>query len=144
MEHISEPSEAVGEVVFGQPEKRAGATELDGSVLDRRKENEWLQDTEPYHGARPRTTEVDRPVDDVLDATLGGHSATRCPMLDVTFPFILPGWKAEKTSTGYLMISPKMAMDRRRAENEDWFEGRGSPLGLVKILTPRPRGGGDN
>ena len=48
-----------------------------------------------------------------------GHSATRCPTLDVTFPFILPGWKAEKTSTGYLMISPKMATDRRRAENED-------------------------
>ena len=42
-----------------------------------------------------------------------GHSATRCPTLDVTFPFILPGWKAEKSSTGYLMISPKMA------ENED-------------------------
>ena len=48
-----------------------------------------------------------------------GHSATRCPTLDVTFPFILPGWKAKKTSTGYLMISPKMATDRRRAENED-------------------------
>ena len=32
---------------------------------------------------------------------------------------ITPGWKAEKTPTGYLMISPKMAMDRRRAENED-------------------------
>ena len=43
----------------------------------------------------------------------------RLPTLDVTFPFILPGWKAEKTSTGYLMISPKMATDRRRAENED-------------------------
>ena len=27
-----------------------------------------------------------------------GHSATRCQTLDVTFPFILPGWKAEKTS----------------------------------------------
>ena len=48
-----------------------------------------------------------------------GHSATRCPTLDVSFPFILPGWKAEKTSTGYLMISPKMTTDRRRAENED-------------------------
>ena len=30
------------------------------------------QYTEPYHGARPRTTEVDRPVDDVLGAALGG------------------------------------------------------------------------
>ena len=48
-----------------------------------------------------------------------GHSATRCPTLDVTFPFILPGWKAEKTSTDYLMILPKMATDRRRAENAD-------------------------
>ena len=48
-----------------------------------------------------------------------GHSATRCPTLDVTFPFILPGWRAEKTSTGYLMISPKMVTDRRRAENAD-------------------------
>ena len=48
-----------------------------------------------------------------------GHSATRCPTLDVSFPFILPGWKAEKTPTGFLMISPKRAMDRRRAENED-------------------------
>ena len=48
-----------------------------------------------------------------------GHSATRCLTLDASFPFILPGWKAEKTPTGFMMISPKMAMDRRRAENDD-------------------------
>ena len=71
-----------------------------------------------------------------------GHSATCCPMLDVTFPFILPGWKAEKTLSGYLMISPKMATDRRRAENEDWSGGRGSPLRSVKMLDPTTRGGG--
>ena len=74
MEHISKPSEDVGEVVFGQPEEKAGATEPDGSVLNRRKEEEWLEDTEPYHGARPRTTKVDRPVDDVFGATLGEQS----------------------------------------------------------------------
>ena len=62
----------MGEVVFGQPEERAGATEPDGSVLDRRKEDEWLEDTEPYHWARPWMTEVDRPVDVGLGATLGG------------------------------------------------------------------------
>ena len=66
------PSEDVGEVVFGQPEEKAGTKEPDGSVLNRRKEEEWLEDTEPYHGARPRTTEVDRPVDEVLGATLCG------------------------------------------------------------------------
>ena len=65
-----------------------------------------------------------------------GHSANRCPTLDVTFPFILPGWKAEKTPTGYLMISPKMAMDRRRAEQEESSGGRGSPLGSVIRTDP--------
>ena len=69
----------------------------------------------------PRFRQVRRNWSNVKCFSCGktGHSATRCPTLDVTFPFILPGWKAEKTSTGYLMISPKMAMDRRRAENED-------------------------
>ena len=46
----------MSEGVFVQPEEEAGA----------------LEDTEPYHGARPRTTEVDRPVDEVLGSTLGG------------------------------------------------------------------------
>ena len=31
-----------------------------------------------------------------------GHSATCCPTLDITFPFILPGWKAEKSLSGYM------------------------------------------
>ena len=62
----------MSKVVFGQLEEKAGATEPDGSVLDRRKEEEWLEYTEPYHGTRPRATEVDRPVDEVLGATLGG------------------------------------------------------------------------
>ena len=47
-----------------------------------------------------------------------GHSAVRCPKLDITFPFMLPGWKAEKTSDGFMMISPRRAMLRRQAENE--------------------------
>ena len=46
-----------------------------------------------------------------------GHSVTRCPTLDITFPFLLPGWRAEKTSIGYMMISPRRAMDRRQSEN---------------------------
>ena len=72
-------------------------------------------------GLGPRFRQVRRNWADVKCFSCGktGHSANRCPTLDVTFPFILPGWKSEKTPTGYLMISPKMAMDRRRAENED-------------------------
>ena len=32
----------------------------------------WLEATEPYRGARPRTTEFDRPFDEGLGATSGG------------------------------------------------------------------------
>ena len=70
MEHLSKPSEDVSEYIFSQPEERAGATGPYGPVLDRRKEDGWLD--EPYQGARPRTTEVDRSVHDVLSATISG------------------------------------------------------------------------
>ena len=89
MEHIVKSSEDVGEVVFGQPEKKAGATGPDGSVLNRRKEDEWLEDTEPYQGARPRTIEVDRPVDDVLGATLSGTEQD-CNFRDTSVPKLPP------------------------------------------------------
>ena len=89
MEHISKTSGDVIEVVFGQPEEKAGATEPDGSVLNRRKEEEWLEDTEPYHGARPRTTEVDRPVDEVLGATLGGKEEN-VNLRDILIPRLPP------------------------------------------------------
>ena len=44
-----------------------------------------------------------------------GHGATRYPVLDVSFPFLLPGWKAEKVGSGYVMISPCGVAERRRA-----------------------------
>ena len=89
MEHILKSSEDVGEVVFGQPEEKADATGPDGSVLNRRREDDWLEDTEPYHGARPRTIEVDRPVDDVLGATLSGTEQDR-NFRDTTVPKLPP------------------------------------------------------
>ena len=60
------------EVVFDQPEESAGAMEPEGSVPNRRREEAWLEATEPYRGARPRTMEFDRPVDGGLGAALGG------------------------------------------------------------------------
>ena len=42
-----------------------------------------------------------------------GHSATLHDM----FPFMLPGWKQEKTPGGYVMISPRAAAEHLRAEN---------------------------
>ena len=73
----------------------------------------------PNQQFRPRPVRRDWSEVKCFSCGKSGHSATRCPTFDMTFPFILPGWKAEKTSTGYVMVSPKMAMDRRRAENEN-------------------------
>ena len=54
-----------------------------------------------------------------LSCGKAGHSATRYPSLDETFPFMLPGRKAEKTPGGYMMISPRVAVERRQTENSD-------------------------
>ena len=59
------------EVMFGQQEEIAGAIEMEGSSLNRRGGETWLEDTEPYRGARPRMRDFDRPVDRELGATLG-------------------------------------------------------------------------
>ena len=47
------------------------------------------------------------------------HAATRCPALDESFLFMLPGWRAESTPSGFIMISPRVAAERRRTENGD-------------------------
>ena len=55
---------------------------------------------------------------------------------------MLPGWKSEKTPNGYLMISPKMAMDRRRRKTKtDPEEGFASRISY-KDRPHDPGGGG--
>ena len=73
----------------------------------------------PNQQFRPRPVRRDWSEVKCFSCGNSGHSATRCPTFDETFPFILPGWKAERTPTGYVMVSPKMAMDRHRAENKN-------------------------
>ena len=59
------------EVVFDQPVEGAGTMEPEGPLQSRHRKETWLEATEPYRGARPRTMEFDRPVDGGLGATLG-------------------------------------------------------------------------
>ena len=59
------------EVVFDQPGQSAGAMEPEGSSQNRHRKETWLEATEPYRGAHPRTMEFDRPVDGELGATSG-------------------------------------------------------------------------
>ena len=71
----------------------------------------------PYQGFRQRPVQRDWSEVKCFSCGNSGRSAARCPTLDITVPFMLPGWKADKTSVGYMMISPRRAMDRRQAEN---------------------------
>ena len=41
-----------------------------------------------------------------------GHGVSRCPELNETFPFMLPGWTAEKVGSSYMMISTRVAAER--------------------------------
>ena len=47
------------EVMFGQQEEIAGAGEIEGSSQNRRGGKTWLEDTEPYRGARPKMGDFD-------------------------------------------------------------------------------------
>ena len=70
-EDYRKPSGDEGEVVFSQQEEGAASTRPLGPRLDRQNESGWLEDTEPYHGARPRTLDVNQLVDNVVGATMG-------------------------------------------------------------------------
>ena len=70
-EDYRKPSGDKGEVVFSQQEEGAVATGPHGPRMDRQNENGWLEDTEQYHGARPRMIDVNQLVDNVLGATMG-------------------------------------------------------------------------
>ena len=109
----------IGELAENRPVPPAPPPPVEPTKLETMCQTYFRGKQSPSQQSRPRP--VRRNWSDVKCFSCGktGHNATRCPTLDVTFPFILPGWKAEKTSTGYLMISPKMATDRRQAENED-------------------------
>ena len=60
------------EVVFEQPGKSAEVMEQEGLIPSRHKEETWLEDTQPHHGAQRRAMEFNRPVDEELGAALGG------------------------------------------------------------------------
>ena len=66
-------------------------------------------------GQQPRPRPIKRDWTGIVCFSCGkaGHSATRCPALDESFPFMLRGWRAKTTPGGFIMISPRVSVERR-------------------------------
>ena len=70
-----------------------------------------------------------------------GHGAIQCPNLNEAFPFMLPGWRAEKVAGNYVMISPRAMAEaggKRRL-----IRGMGSTTWISNGTRPQDPGGGD-
>ena len=73
----------------------------------------------PASRSRPGPTRRDWTTIVCLSCGKPGHGVGRCPELDDIFPYMLPGWSAEKVGANFMMISPRVAAESRRAGNGD-------------------------
>ena len=69
--------------------------------------------------ARPGPAHRDWTTIVCISCVKSGHSVCRCPEMNETFPYMLLGWSAEKVGGNYMMISPRIAVERLRAGNCD-------------------------
>ena len=46
-----------------------------------------------------------------------GHAASLCPFLDDSFPFLPPGWQADRTDDGFILRLPPKGADCHQAGN---------------------------
>ena len=68
-----------------------------------------------------------------------GHGVGRCPKLNEAFPYMLPGWPAEKVAGNYMMISPGLQRNISKWETAT-DPGRGvSRPDQLSTSTPGPR-----
>ena len=63
-----------------------------------------------------------------------GHATTRCPALDESFPFMLPGWRAESTPGGGGGVATQISSNVRPQD-----PGGGAPM-LAACRSPTDDG----
>ena len=72
-----------------------------------------------------------------------GHAATRCPNLNDSFPFIQPGWRAEKTPVGDISgrQCPRAEQNwQRPSDVSEVHGGPGSPCVGEMLTSPEVTG----
>ena len=102
-----------------QARQPAPAAATGSAGLETLLQNLLLGSLAPVRQSRPGPIRRDWNMVVCFSCGKSGHSANRCPTLDDSFPFMLPGWSAEKVVGGYVMISSRAAAERHRAENGD-------------------------
>ena len=66
-----------------------------------------------------------------------GHGVGRCPELNETFPFMLPGWTAEKVGGSYVMSHPEWPWNVTGWKTETEETEGGQPPGSVMEFDPK-------
>ena len=71
-----------------------------------------------------------------------GHGANRCPTMDKSFLFMLPGWRAESTPGGFWKFSPRMGGGPSSAGKWSLIQGEGFVTRISSNIRPQDPGGG--
>ena len=87
----------------------------------------------PTDATEPHMSELG--YDSCFSCGKAGHGVGRCHELNETFPFMLPGWSAEKVGSSYVMISLRVAAERR--PDQLWNSTPGPRGGRVQLTSSR-------
>ena len=80
-------------------------------------------------GSQTRQRPIRRDWNGVVCFSCGksGHGATRCPALDESFPFMLPGWRSESTPGGFHPVWWRSVVERKTATDPTFRHCRETP-----------------
>ena len=90
--------------------------------------------SQPATGASPLTNDLWKG-DQCFSCGVHGHGVNRCSRLDITFPYVLPGWTVDVRNGQYRASRMRGNGQNLRRGKEGWFGREGQPPGPLMIVT---------